>query len=325
MRDEPGKGFAPDPDRRLLGFSLGILLLNLGVILWGALVRATGSGAGCGSHWPLCNGEVIPIAPALETWIEFGHRALSGLALIGVGILWVWVLRRHRRGTPIRRWVWGAMVLVVIEALVGAGLVLMGWVADDTSSARAVSIAVHLIITYGLLACLGLVSWYAAGPSPDSAGPRIRPVVAVSLLLGMTLVGITGAITALGDTLFPAATLAEGVSQDFVAESHFLVRLRVVHPLAAIVVAAGLLAWQGTRRRQVGMASVERRWLSTLRGIVLLQLAAGVVNIVLLAPVWMQILHLLLADLAWLTLVVCLVQGRSARPTELADSHPVFA
>jgi heme a synthase len=325
VRESPRHAFAAGPDRRFQRFSIGVLGLNLGVILWGALVRATGSGAGCGSHWPLCNGEVIPPAPAQETLIEFGHRVLSGLALVSVALLWFWAARRYGRATPVRRWAWGALALVVVEALVGAGLVLMRWVADDASTGRAVSIAVHLIITYGLLACLGLVAWYAGVPSGISTGPRIQPAVAGFLVVGMVLVGITGAITALGDTLFPAETLAQGMSQDFASEAHFLVRLRVIHPLAAIAVAAGLLVWEGTRRRGLGTEASEGRWLSTLRWIVVLQLVAGVVNVIFLAPVWMQILHLLLADLAWLALIVCLAQGLSATPRGLPEPEARFA
>ncbi|MFN8454080.1 MAG: COX15/CtaA family protein [Anaerolineae bacterium] len=59
-----------------------VLAYNLAVILWGAFVRASGSGAGCGSHWPLCNGEVIPRTPQMETLVEFTHRLTSGLALL---------------------------------------------------------------------------------------------------------------------------------------------------------------------------------------------------------------------------------------------------
>ncbi len=45
-------------------YAWGVLLWNVLVALWGAYVRATGSGAGCGSHWPTCNGEILPRAPA---------------------------------------------------------------------------------------------------------------------------------------------------------------------------------------------------------------------------------------------------------------------
>lgn len=299
-------------DKRFFRFSLIVLAVNLVVILWGALVRATGSGAGCGSHWPLCNGEVVPIAAAQATWIEFTHRGLSGLALVGVGVLWAWTLRRTTRGAAVRGWAWGALALVIVEALVGAGLVLMRWVADDASAGRAASIAVHLAITYGLLACLGMIAWHAAdeGRVRGDGGPG-RGTAAV-LLTGMLVVGVTGAITALGDTLFPAASLAAGFAADVAPTTHWLVRLRLLHPALAVVVAGGLLAWSARRRREADSSKEVRRWLAALRWALALQLAAGLLNVVLLAPVWMQIVHLFLADAAWLILIVCLAEGQGA-------------
>lgn len=307
--------------RRYYRFALFVLALNLTVILWGALVRATGSGAGCGSHWPLCNGEVIPLLAAQATLIEFTHRLLSGLALIAVGVLWAWTLRRFDRGDPIRRWSWGALALVFVEALVGAGLVLMRWVADDVSAGRAVSIAVHLVITYGLLACLGMVAWYAAGPRLGTPAGHQPAWIQAALIAGMLAVGASGAITALGDTLFPAETLVKGLADDLAYGAHWLIRLRVIHPILAVGVAAGTLIWSERRGRSAPLrGSAARRWHLALRWVLLAQLAAGLMNVALLAPVWMQIVHLALADAAWLMLVVCLAEFR--RDSSRAPSTP---
>src|SRR5262245_62215656 len=70
---------APKAFIRFAWLTLGITIV---VIVWGAVVRATGSGAGCGSHWPLCNGVVVPRSPSMATLIELGHRLTSGLALL---------------------------------------------------------------------------------------------------------------------------------------------------------------------------------------------------------------------------------------------------
>ena len=118
---------------RFAKYAWFVLIFNLGVILWGAYVRATGSGAGCGSHWPLCNGEVIPRTGQIETLVEFTHRLSSGAAfLLVVGMLvWAWRIfpRRHR----VRAAAIFSMIFMITEAFVGAGLVLFELVADNAS------------------------------------------------------------------------------------------------------------------------------------------------------------------------------------------------
>jgi protoheme IX farnesyltransferase len=83
-------------------YAWGVLVWNVLVALWGAYVRATGSGAGCGAHWPTCNGEIIPRAPQVETLIEFTHRATSGLAFLAVLALLILALRTLPKGHPAR-------------------------------------------------------------------------------------------------------------------------------------------------------------------------------------------------------------------------------
>ena len=85
---------------KLARFAWFVLAWNVVVILWGAYVRATGSGAGCGAHWPLCNGEVVPRAPTAAMLIEFSHRLSSGLALVAVIVLAVWIWRTVAAGHP---------------------------------------------------------------------------------------------------------------------------------------------------------------------------------------------------------------------------------
>jgi heme A synthase len=118
----------------------------------------------------------------------------------------------------------------------------------------------------------------------------------------MVLVGISGAIAALGDTLFPATSLAHGLAQDFSSAAHIFLRLRILHPFIAI--AAGALAigaaWHASATR---FSDRQRRLAWTVTGLVALQLVLGVVNVLLLAPVWMQLLHLLAADLLWIALI----------------------
>ncbi len=298
---------------RFARYGWAVLGYNLLVILWGAYVRASGSGAGCGAHWPLCNGEVIPRAPALETIIELTHRATSGVALLLVVGQLAWARRIAPRRGPLWWAAHAAMALMLTEALVGAGLVLFEMVAENASLARAWWLAAHLLNTFGLLAMLGLVPWLAsrAGATRSTFGAVLRAVWQAAgrergLLLvalgGTLLLGMTGAITALGDTLFPSRSLAEGFAQDVSPTAHLLVRLRVIHPTLAVAMAAVLLLTAGVCAAR--RPSIEtRRFGLAVAALVLTQLLAGVVNLVLLAPTWMQLVHLLLADLLWLALV----------------------
>jgi heme a synthase len=144
---------------RFAKFSWAALGWNMLVILWGAIVRATGSGAGCGNHWPSCNGEIIPTPQRIQTVIEFTHRMMSGGALILVLILLIWGLRTYGRGSHQPIGFSGAAVFIIIEALLGAGLVLFKLVEANSSIFRAVAVSLHLLNTFILLAFLALNAW----------------------------------------------------------------------------------------------------------------------------------------------------------------------
>ena len=286
---------------RFARYAWFVLAYNLAVILWGAMVRATGSGAGCGSHWPLCNGQVVPRAAALETLIEFSHRVTSGLALLMVLGLAVAALKTFPKGHSVRKWAWISFAFILGEAAVGAGLVLFELVAGDKSVARALFMGSHLINTFLLLAALTLTAFRAG--AGEAAAPRFGGRF-VTALLGMLVVGSSGAIAALGDTLFPAVTLQQALAQDLSPTAHSLVRLRVLHPFLSIGVGIGLLtlAWRtlhGSAERAPAL-----RYARAVIGLVVLQTLAGAVNVMLLAPIAMQILHLLLADLLWIMVVL---------------------
>lgn len=298
---------------RFAKYTSGVLVYNLLVILWGAYVRATGSGAGCGSHWPLCNGQVVPRSPRLETLIEFTHRLSSGLALLLVVGLLIWAFRAYPRQHPVRLGAGFSMLFMITEALVGAGLVLFQLVADNASIARALSLAVHLVNTFLLLASLTLTAWWASGG--QSARLKSQAVLSGLLglgLLGMLILGMSGAVTALGDTLFPAQSLAGGLRQDFSPTAHLLIRLRVLHPLIAVSLALYLILVAlscSSSRHSLPTPHLARALILLL----LIQLGAGVVNVTLLAPVWMQLVHLLLSDLIWIALVLLTASALAKR------------
>lgn len=300
--------------KRFVRFAWTVLAFTLAVVLWGAYVRATGAGAGCGNHWPLCNGEVLPRAPAVKTLIEFTHRVMSGLDGLLIFLLMVWAFRVFPARHLARRAAALSFGFVVTEALIGAALVKLEHVAQNASVGRAWSLSGHLMNTLALLACLALTAFW--GRQRQAKTPVPPPghdtwTVSASLLL-FVLTGISGAIAALGDTLFPAASLAAGFRQDFDPAANVFLRLRWFHPFSAVMAAACLSFYAMRVEARLPAAKPYARTLLTLVG---LQVGAGAVNLFLLAPVWMQILHLLLADLLWISVVLltaCALQESAA-------------
>lgn len=291
---------------RFSRFAWVVLAWNFAVVLWGAYVRASGSGAGCGSHWPLCNGEVVPSAPQLATVIEFTHRISSGVALALIATLCVWAFRRFPRGDLVRRMAALSAFFIVTEALLGAGLVLFRYVAQNESGGRAIYLSAHLVNTQLLLAMLAATAFLAAPRAPQLTGQWSRAIMA--MLLASLAVSITGAVAALGDTLYPAPSLAAGIFQDFSPASSLLLRLRLLHPALAIAGGAYIAIAAFTKTHLEGTRAPA--FAATLLAMV--QLCAGALNVVLRAPIWMQILHLLLADLLWISLVLLLLCAREA-------------
>ncbi len=297
-----------------------VLAVNLLVILWGAVVRATVSGAGCGAHWPLCNGEVVPTSPQLETFVELFHRITSGIALILVGVMLAGAFRATPKGHPARTGAVWSMGFMVLESLVGAFIVLMSLTGNDTSAGRAVVIAVHQVNTLLLIGAITLTGWWASG------GGRIRlrgqGALAGMLfagIVGLVILGATGAITALGDTLFPATSLAQGLEQKFEPGAHFLVRLRIVHPSMAVLMAVFVTVAAQFVARRAGDPFTQRA-ARVLIVLFLSQLFIGGINVILLAPVWMQLVHLLMADLVWITFVLLSASALSAAQPQLVNT-----
>jgi cytochrome c oxidase assembly protein subunit 15 len=269
-------------------------------MLWGALVRATGSGAGCGNHWPLCNGEVIPLSPRVDTVIEFTHRCMTGGAAFVVLGLLVWTFRATVKGHAARVMAVASMVLLLNEALLGALLVKLGYVTGNQSTGRVVVLSIHLSNTLLLLAALTLTA-RLLGTGQMWSELRVRgrnALWAVTGLAATLVVGVSGSLAALGDTLFPASSLRMAMEQDFAAASPWLLRLRGVHPVSAVIAGAFVL-WLVAQGRRAGAG----RLATIVIGLLGFQFALGLADVLLLAPVWMQIVHLLGADLYWVSLV----------------------
>lgn len=293
------------PSPALRRFAWAVLAYFIAVILWGGLVRATGSGAGCGDHWPLCNGTVLQHSPRVDTMIEFTHRITSGLSFFSAVGLLVWTFAGTVRGHLARAAAVASVVFTLIEAILGALLVKLGLTAQSQSPLRPPYLALHLTNTLLLLAALTLTAHLLSRSRGYLRGDvrLVAPVGAVGGILVVLLVGVTGSLAALGDTLFPATSLGSALAQDFSASAGWLVRWRWTHPTIAFL-ASIFLIWLLVRAAQ-RTAHWDNRLLSALVLLLLaLQYILGVLDVVLLAPVWLQIAHLLGADMLWAALVV---------------------
>ena len=279
--------------KRLARFVWLVLAYDVLVVLWGAYVRATFSGDGCGSHWPLCNGEVVPHLEQTKTLVELSHRVSSGGSLVLAIVMYGWARRVAERGGAVRRGAGLVLIFTASEALIGAGLVLLRLVAHDVSLRRAVSTSMHLSNTFLLLASLVVTARACEGrPLASMRGHGWTGALVLGALISVIFVGATGALAALGDTLYPSHSVAQGLAADVAPSAPLLIRLRSLHPFIAVASGAAIL-WVASLARQ--------RWLTIAYFV---QVGLGLLNIRLLAPVWMQLLHLLSADVMWVLLIL---------------------
>jgi heme a synthase len=310
----------PSPALRRFGWA--VLAYFIAVILWGSVVRATGAGAGCGNHWPLCNGTVLQHSASTNTIIEFTHRITSGLSFFSAVGLLVWTFAGTVRGHLARPAAVASVAFTLIEAILGALLVKLGLTAQSQSPLRPWYLALHLTNTLLLLAALTLTAHLLSRRHGylRTTTRLVAPLGAIIGILVVLIVGVTGSLAALGDTLFPATSLASALAEDFSATSGWLVRWRWTHPTIAFL-ASIFLIWILVRAAQ-RTTHWDNRALSAL---VLVLLAAqyvlGVLDVLLLAPVWLQIAHLLGADVLWAALVV-LTARLTLKPQETGNEGP---
>ncbi len=285
---------AAEPTQALRRFAWFVLAFMVLVVLEGAVVRATSSGGGCGNRWPLCNGDFFPHHPRLATVIEYTHRSLTGICTTLVIVLTAWIFYATKPEHKARRAVVGSCVLLVTEALLGAVLVLRGYVENNISVGRVVMQSIHFTNTLLLLGALSLTAWFLSrsGESRiDIAGAKGLAWLAVAATI---VVGATGSLAALADTLFPSASLQAGLAEDFAASAPLLVRMRWVHPAATVLgfVCVMLLA-----------VRVRSRFSRVVFWLLIGQIVLGGADVLLLVPTWMQVVHLLGADIYWIALV----------------------
>ena len=296
---------------KLAKYAWFVLIYNLIVILWGVFLRASLSGDGCGEHWLTCGGEFIPSAPQLKTQIEYFHRVTTSLAGVTVIILLIsaivkWSKNKSSQNKLILRMSIASLLFIIIEGIIGGLLVLTGNTAANWTPTRPFWMAAHLVNTFTLIAVLSLTAWFAGGGksfSPLKARRRILILLTLATV-GIFIAGMSGSIAALSSMLFPSSTLSEGIAKDFSASSHYLLRLRVFHPILSIITGVFLIFLAGWCRKQAQGSFSVKRWSNVLTFIVLLQFASGAVTLLMLAPIAMQLIHLFLADMVWISFVL---------------------
>jgi cytochrome c oxidase assembly protein subunit 15 len=331
MEGQKGRSAEGRVGRLLPALAWSALGYNVLVILWGAFVRISGAGAGCGAHWPLCNGVALPVSPTLNTVIEFSHRLTSGVSGLLALLLLALALFRSPKGHPVRTGAVLSLLLIIFEGLVGGVQVLLGLTATSTNPARGFVQGVHLANTFLLLGALLLTAvWASGGPRLRLRGQGTLGWAVTAAVVSMLVLGMAGAVTALGDLLFTPTgmTPLDTVRQDFSLSTSVIQTLRVVHPIMALGVSAYLLWFAGrvgTRQLpdgQGGSALQPGRWKTALYALVGLQVVAGVLNVILKAPGWMQLLHLFLGCALWLGVVMLCYVAMLARPAPVSSPLP---
>jgi heme A synthase len=304
--------FENPKQKTFLKYAWFVFGFNVLVILWGVFLRASHSGDGCGEHWLTCHGEIIPSAPELKTVIEFLHRLMSGLDFFITLAMAILAWRWFEKGNNIRKFAFASFGLIIVEALIGAGLVLTGNTAGADTPTRPFWTMGHLIATFILLAVLSLTIYYAKGGKSFSLKTTRQNQLLLGLgLVSILFVGLSGSLAALSNMLFPSESLAEGIAKDFSSASHILLRLRISHPLLSILTTVYLFflaTWISKNSNEA-----TKTWAGRLTLLLFVQLVFGGLTLVMLAPILMQIGHLLLADLVWICFVMMSVNYLSEK------------
>lgn len=258
------------------------------VILWGAWVRISHSGDGCGASWPLCHGQFLPDQAPTKTWIELTHRIMSGLYGILIVFYWAYSFFRKDFSKTIKKYINLLLFFTITEALLGAKLVLFGLVGQDDSTYRIFVMMFHLANSLLLSGTFGLILSHDSKKSiPINSTPWIN--AAILWWFGVSLLG---SIASLSNTLFPVDSLMSGFLDDFSAESHLIVKLRFWHPLIATL---GALFF--------GIKFFQFRGLNYIGSLILFQMLLGASQILWHSTTSLKLIHLFFVHFIWYILI----------------------
>ena len=271
------------------------LAYNLGVVIWGAWVRISFSGDGCGNSWPLCDGNLIPTAATPAKWIEWSHRASTGLFGAWMILLVTLGFLNYPKGHPVRRPLILAFALTVAEALIGALLVKLELVSNNQSIARAWVMGIHQITSLMLTGSIFVAALYAQYALHDKT-KNWRVTAPLFLVFGLVI--FSGALAALAGTLFPSINLISGILADFDSVSHILVRVRLSHPLLATCFCFLTIAWLLMKRESLLFKARNVLYIFLVGNFIF-----GAMTLLNLSPTWMRLTHLALAHLLCMSLI----------------------
>lgn len=292
-------------------FAFSLLIYTVLVILWGAWVRISHSGDGCGDTWPLCHGRLIPEAERGKTWVEYGHRLMSGIYGLVVIYFW-WVARKiYQPGHFARKAALATLIFTITEALLGAKLVLFKLVTTNDTPYRAFVMALHQVNSFMLTGAVALVAVAALSqaetqqPSSSKQVYRFFPWIIV-------VIGITGAWASLSNSLFPTENLWDGFMADFSSDSHFLIRIRGLHPVLALLGGGGLALYFWLKTQTAELQVIQKRSLQ-MSLLLIFGIMFGIGTLLLHAPVWMKIVHLALAHSIWVVMLQWVYFARTTK------------
>jgi len=320
-RQDDNPASAPTASRAFVRYAWFLLAYTVATVVWGVFLRATGSGDGCGAHWPLCDGVLIPASGSpLKAYIESIHRMMSETLGLLVLAQAVWAFRSlGRKSATFRATLW-SLLFAGSEGWLGAKLVLLRYVAYSQSPERVFWFAGHSVNTFCLIGFIAVTAWLASGNrlKMRDQGPMLFMAI---FALAITLVlCVTGSISALGDTLYPPANHLEVMQKALLPTANTVMKARPAHPYTAAVVAM-LLSLVAGLFMHLRPSSQTRRFALFVWAALGLQMAIGLLNVGLLAPIWMQLVHLLCADLLWISLVLLCASALALGVRQVETEH----
>jgi protoheme IX farnesyltransferase len=286
---------------RFAKFAWFVLLYNLAAVAWGVFVRASKSGDGCGTSWPLCDGASLPLNGDFARIVEASHRITTSLVGLWAIILVVWAFKKFPKGHLARFASVGFLFMTGVEGLIGKALVANRLVVMNDSALRAGYMAGHVVSTFLLLGFSVLLIKAATMHRPiQLKGQRAVGWILGIAAFGLIFLAVSGAISALGHQLKPVDNVLQAALNP---ATFWMVRIQPLHPLIAISIGLYLLLAGGLIQHLRPDEKVRRavRWMVGLYGV---QLALGAMNIWFSAPIPMQMTHLVMADINWISLVV---------------------
>lgn len=286
--------------KNLSRYAWVLVYYTLFVIVWGAWVRISHSGDGCGNSWPLCDGALFPKEAETKTWIEYFHRLTSGF--YGIVVMHLFYLTRKYFPPASQQRTWGlaTLILMLIEAGLGAALVLKGLVGENATVFRLIVMTLHQVNSLLLVGSTVGLALVTAKPAIFQVDWK-KLFLHRGLLLVFILIPATGAWAALSNTLFPSTDLIQGLTDDLSPNSPWILKLRFFHPTiaASLCIYWSYFFWNKSEDTEDLEAKKSSQFLAVF---FVVALVFGMLTLLNLSPVWMKLVHLTLAQLLWIAL-----------------------